>query len=147
MMESTLPSHIMFYRTPIPTLETPPQETPIPSRKAASSAAAELDAASEPLPPSKPQLATIFGSVSTADIAESIKAVLATTRGGTRVVISAEDVTILAGGNEGLEHQEQGIEGDRIKALGEFQVEARVKGGDPVVRTVTVRAQEAIAEA
>jgi len=113
------------------------------NRRAATSAAAELDAASEPSSrPAKPQLATIFGSVSTADIAESIKAILAETEEGARVVIGAEDITILPDESEQSEYQENGIEGDRLKALGDFQVEVRVKGVDPVVRTVSVRAQE-----
>jgi len=143
-MEAALPSHIIFYRTPIPEPESPAQESLSRPRRAASSAAAELDAASEPLKPPKPQLTTIFGSVSTADIAESIKAVLAQTRQGARVVIGPEDITILADEDEQFGLKERGIEGDRLKALRDFQVEARVKGGDPVVRTVSVRAQESI---
>ena len=66
---------------------------------------------------------------------------MAETKDGARVVIGAEDVTILREDGEEARHQERGIEGDRIKALGDFRVEARVKGGDPVVRTVSVRAQ------
>lgn len=91
-------------------------------------------------------MATFFGSVSTADIAESIRAVLAQARHGARVVIGPEDITILAEKDERLELQDIGIEKDRIKALGDFKVEARVKGGDAVTRTVSVRAQENIPE-
>lgn len=143
-MEAALPSHILFYRTPIPEPEPPPPQEPPIRRRAASSAAADLDLASDPLPkPPKAQVTTIFGSVSTADIAESIKEVLAQTAEGARVVLGPEDVTILQ-----LEsnYQDNGIEGDRLKALGDFQVEARVKGGEPVVRIVTVRPQEAVSE-
>lgn len=144
-MEFFLPSHIIFYRTPIP--ESEPPEVPSRPRRAVSSAAADLDAASEPLPkPPKPHLATIFGSVSTADIADSIKALLAQNSQGARVVLGAEDVRILEEENEVLGHQDRGIEGDRLKALGEFRVEARIKGGDAVVRTVSVRAQESVPE-
>lgn len=97
-----------------------------------------------PLPkPAQPQLTYIFGSVSTADMAESIRAVLAGTTEGARVVIGAEDITIIHGEGDELGHQERGIEGDRLKVLGEFQVEVRVKGGEPAVRTVSVKAQEA----
>ena len=96
--------------------------------------------------PTKPQLATIFGSVSTADVAESIKAVLAETREGARVVIGPEDITIIQREDMEKERQERGIEGDRLKALGEFQVEVKVKGGDPVLKTVSVRAQESTPE-
>ena len=68
-----------------------------------------------------------------------MKALLSQTEEGARVVLAAEDVKILV--PEGVEAQDVGIEGDRVKALGEFQVEARVKGGEAVVRTVRVKAQ------
>ena len=142
-MEALVPSRIIFYRTPIPEPEPQSQEPPPRPRRAASSAAADLDAASDPLPqPAKPQLTTIFGSVSTAEIAESIKAVLVESKDGARIVLGAEDITILQDKSKGREQQDEGIDGDRLKALGDFQVEARVKGGDPVLRTVSVRAQE-----
>lgn len=117
-------------------------------RRAASPAAAELEAASEPLlkpsKPPKPQLATIYGSVSTTEIAESIRALLAETREGARVVLAAEDVTLLQEEDveEGSQNQDHGIEGDRLKALGDFRVQVRVKGGEPVFRTVRVIAPE-----
>ena len=87
-------------------------------------------------------MAAIFGSVSTADIVESIKAVLAGTSEGARVVIGAEDITIIQNEHDEFGHQNNGVEGDRLKVLGDFQVEIRVKGGKPVVRTVSVKAQE-----
>ena len=68
-----------------------------------------------------------------------MKAMLSRTEEGARVVLAAEDVKILV--PEDVESQDIGVEGDRLKALGEFQVEARVKGGEAVVRTVSVRAQ------
>ena len=141
-MNASLPSNITFYRVPISEPEPQSQQIPSRPRRAASSAAADLDAASEPLSGiPKSQLVPIFGSVSTTDIADSIKAVLAETKDGARVVIGAEDVTILREDSEELRNQERGIEGDRIKALGNFRVEVRIKGGDPVVRTVSVQAQ------
>ena len=148
IMESLLPSHLIFYRTPISTPEEDTPELP-PSRprRAASPAAAELDAASEPLPkppkPPKPQLAPIFGSVSIADVADSFKTVLDQTEEGSRIVLGAEDIRFLEKEqHKDSESQETGIEGDRIKALGDFQVEAKVKGGNTVIRTVSVRAQD-----
>ncbi len=137
-MEAALPSHIIFYRSPITDPEPEIPESPTP-RRAASSAAAVLDAASEPLMPPKPPLATIYGSVSTADVVDSMKAMLSQTEEGARVVLAAEDVKLLV--PEDVEPQDIGIEGDRLKALGDFQVEARVKGGEAVVRTVSLRAQ------
>lgn len=145
MIEASLPPSLIFYRTPIsvPEPEAAVQEPPSRSRRSTSSAAAELDAASEPLPkPPKPQLDTIFGSVSTADMAESIKAILAESTEGARVVVGAEDITILQDEDDEFGHQYKGIEGDRLKVLGDFQVEVRVKGGETVVRTVSVKAQE-----
>ena len=82
-------------------------------------------------------MGAIYGSVSTADIAESIKAILANTEEGARVVLSAEDVTIIT--NEG---PMPGAEVDRLKALGEFEVDIRVKGGEAVRRFISVKAQE-----
>lgn len=88
-------------------------------------------------------MTTIFGSVSTADMAESIKAVLAQSTEGARVVVGAEDITIVQNQDDEFGHQDEGVEGDRLKALGDFQVEVRVKGGEAVVRIVSVKAQEA----
>ena len=142
-MEELLPSHIIFYRTPIPEADTQPQEQPPRPRKAASSAAADLDASSDPLPkPVEPEPVKIFGSVSTTDIAESIETLLAETAEGARIVVGAEDVTIVQAESKSPENQPKGVEGDRLKALGDFQVSARVKGGTPVIRTVSVRAQQ-----
>ncbi|KAL6718962.1 Fructose-bisphosphate aldolase 1 [Lecanora helva] len=147
ILEASLPNHLIFYRTPIPEQETPRPEPPSRPRRATSAAAADLDAASDPLPkPPKPQLATIFGSVSTADIAEAIKAVLAGTKEGKRIVVGAEDVMILQQVDDEGEVQERGVEGDRLKALGDFKVEIRVKGAEAVMRTVHVQAQESTPE-
>lgn len=131
---------MIFYRIPISDPETPIQATP-PSRVqgAASTAAAELAAASEPIPePPKPRLATIFEPVSTTDIAGAAKAVLAQSVEGAQVVLGAEDITIKGEGGEAA-----GIEGDSLKALGDFPIELRVKGGEPVHRVVSVKPQEA----
>ena len=76
-------------------------------------------------------------------MAESIKAVLAQTTEGARVVIGAEDIAIVQDKDDESGNQDKGIEGDRLKALGDFQVEVRVKGGEAVVRMVSVKAQEA----
>ena len=75
-------------------------------------------------------------------MAESIKAVLAEITEGSRIVIGAEDITIAQDEDDESRHGDRGIEGDRLKALGDFQIEVRVKGGEAVVRTVCVKAQE-----
>ena len=79
----------------------------------------------------------IHGSVSTADISEAVKAVLAQHEEGARVVLGPEDITISGEGGEG-----SGIEPGRIKALGTFTADVRVKGGEPIRRTIVVKAQE-----
>lgn len=78
----------------------------------------------------------IYGSVTTADIAESINALLAETEEGAKVVIGAHDVKIIR-----TEEESDG-ETDRLKTLGDFQVEIHVKGGGPVARTISIKAQE-----
>ena len=57
-------------------------------------------------------------------------------------MVGVEDVRILQDENDGFGHQDKGIEGDRLKVLGDFQVEIRVKGGEAVIRTVSVKPQE-----
>ena len=79
----------------------------------------------------------IYGSVSAADISEAVKSVLAQNEEGARIVLAAEDVTITEEGGEG-----SGIEPGRIKALGTFAVEIRVKGGESIKRSIVVQAQE-----
>jgi len=140
LMATTLPLQMIFYRVPVTDPGTPIQDTPSSKRQgAASTAAAELAAASDPIPePPNPQLAAILGCVSTADIAGAAKAVLAQSVEGAQVVLGAEDITIKGEGSEAA-----GIEGDTLKALGDFPVELRVKGGEPVHRVVSVKLQEA----
>ena len=131
MLSKVLPARLVFHRAAI--VEKEPDKgasnTSQPrSRRATSQAAQELDAASESAPTdqvatSAPQLQTIFGSVSTADVADTIKGLLAQDEESRRVVIGAEDIRFVG-------DTSQGVEGDRLKALGEFQVEMRIKGGD-----------------
>ncbi|KAL9125733.1 MAG: hypothetical protein Q9217_005104 [Psora testacea] len=139
ILDSMLPSHIIFYRVPIndPEPYASPSEIAAQQRRDASPAAAALAEASAAIKPPASEMKTIFGSVTTADMAENIKALLGVEEESARVVIGAEDISILGEGGEG-----SGIEGDRLKALGNFLVEVRVKGGEPVLRTVTVLAQE-----
>ena len=141
-MEATIPNQILFYRVPISDPK-PPSSSTGEQRKDASPAAAALAAASSPKSmvdvPTRAELETIFGSVSTSDMAEAIKAVLAGDDESARVVIAAEDIKIIGdGGMTGA------IEGDRLKALGEFEVEIRVKGGGVMRRVVCVKAQDEV---
>lgn len=79
----------------------------------------------------------IYGSVSLVDIAEKVRIALGATDEGARVVIEPEDIKIMDNEGRGAE-----AEGDRIKALGDFPVEIRVKNGVAVKRIVRISAQE-----
>ena len=143
IIATNVPRYIDFYRTPIsaPTPEKAP--TYIPKRSyqdSVSSAAGDFAAASEPEP--KPQMTPIFGSVSTTEIATSIKAVLSLKaesgdEEAARVVLNADDITIVQD-----DDADSTIEAGRIKALGNFAIDIRVKGGEAVRRMVRVKAQE-----
>ena len=87
-------------------------------------------------PPLIPPPVIIYGSVSSADIAESVKALLHETEDGARVVVGAEDIRILR--SEGQEI----VETDRLKTLGEFAIDIQIKGGDAIRRTVTIKAED-----
>lgn len=86
-------------------------------------------------PSAKAELIPIYGSVSTADIADAARVALSVDDEGRRVVLGPEDITIVR-----ERATEDGMEPGRIKALGNFAVELRVKGGSLVRRTVSVRA-------
>lgn len=91
------------------------------------------------MPPPKPQPISIFGSVSTADIIDSIKAILSETSEGGRVVLGPEDVKII---REKELEADSDVGADRVKVLGDFEVNILAKGGSAVRRTVSVRAEE-----
>ncbi|KAL8765977.1 MAG: hypothetical protein Q9209_007124 [Squamulea sp. 1 TL-2023] len=134
IIEALTPPEIVFYRVPIVT----PEPEPAPPEPVGSSInAIGGEAPVRNVLQSKPSITRIFGSVSTADMAESIKAVMAASEEGARVVLAPEDVRIDEAASEDL-----GIEVDRLKALGEYKIEIRVKGVDPVRRRVSIRAQE-----
>lgn len=124
-----LPANIDFYRTPIATpAATPQRHSPsIPTSSALSAAALE---GVEPESPSK---VSIYGSVTTSDIASNLKAILAEDEEGARVVLSPEEILFV----------EEGEEYDRVKHLGVFEIDIRVKGATDVIRrTIKVNAQE-----
>ncbi|KZF21143.1 hypothetical protein L228DRAFT_248915 [Xylona heveae TC161] len=132
ILTTVVPERIEFYRTPI---AVPREEkaTPKSRSRAVNSAAADLAAASEPAPGQ--EVVGIHGSVSTADIASSIKALLGGNQETARVVLSAEDIHFV-----GRRRQQGEGETDRVKELGDFEVEIRLKGAPGVVRrTVSIQ--------
>ncbi|KAI4086505.1 MAG: hypothetical protein LQ339_009032 [Xanthoria mediterranea] len=135
LIEAQVPSDIIFYRVPIVVPEPEPA-TPEPVGNSINAIGGEAPV--RKALESEPSITRIFGSVSTADIVESIKAILLASEDGARVVLAPENVKI-----KEKEGQDLGIELDRLKALGEFEIEIRVKGVDPLQRRVVIRAQEA----
>ncbi len=131
-MAASLPSEIVFYRTPISSEDLPnDKSTESPNDEHTPDLTAGMQ------PPAQANVVAIYGSVSTADIADAARVALAMDEEGKRIVLGPEDVTILQ-----ERATENGMEPGRIKALGTFVVDLRVKGGNPVRRTVNVRAQE-----
>ncbi|KAL9038090.1 MAG: hypothetical protein Q9180_003343 [Flavoplaca navasiana] len=135
IIEAQVPSEMIFYRVPIavPEPERAPHEPVGTSINAVGG-----DAPVRKAPESVPSATRIYGSVSIADIADSIKAILATNEESARVVLAPEDIKI-----DESESEDVGIDADRLKALGEYQIEIRVKGMDPIQRRVNIRAQDA----
>lgn len=128
IMTAIIPPEMIFYRTPIAVQE---QEAPPESPKLLKTPDIKTL-----LRPSKPKLIKIYGSVSTVDISEIVKSILAQDQEGVRIVLGPEDVSIVE------EWEDNGIEPGRIKALGTFAVDISVKGGEVIRRTVIVKAQE-----
>lgn len=131
-MAAVVPPELIFYRTPIVTHEN---QSPAESPKIIQTPDIQTLLQSSAKP--KPKPTTIYGSVSTADISESVKSILAQHEEGSRIVLGPEDVQIVEDNGEA-----SGFEPHRIKALGSFRVDILVKGGEAVRRTVVVKAQE-----
>lgn len=67
---------------------------------------------------------SIYGSVSTTDIAATIKAILAEDQEGARVVLSPEDISFV----------KKVEDSDRVKNVGVYEIEINLKGATDVVR-------------
>jgi hypothetical protein len=124
-----LPDNLDFYRTPISsTSATTQRRSPSVSATSAISAAAE-----EVARPQTSQKIKIHGSVTTTEIADNIRAVLARDGEGALVVLTPEDITVTS--------QEE--EKDRVKHLGIFDIDIKIKGAENAVRrTIRVNAVE-----
>lgn len=80
-----------------------------------------------------PKKTTIYGAVSTADIAANLKAILAEDEAGTRVILSPEHISFV----------EETSDKDRVKQVGVFEIEIRLSGApDSIRRTIRVNAKE-----
>jgi len=129
IISKLLPQNIDFTRAPI--VSTPPApQRHSPSIPAASAISA---AAQEAARPKGPQEVNIYGSVTTTDIVENLKAILAEDGEGSRVVLTPDDIVFVI----------KGEEKDRVKHLGTFEIDIKVKGATSAVRrTITIKTQE-----
>ncbi|KAF2997574.1 hypothetical protein E8E13_002000 [Curvularia kusanoi] len=86
---------------------------------------------------SKPKLSAnaIYGSVSTADVAATLKAALAHNDEAARVILNESDIRFVT--------DTEGGDAQRVKELGVFKIEIQVPGAaQPLVRTVRVKAKD-----
>lgn len=121
ILSKLLPAKITFHRTPLV-----PQTARKPNNKAGLKAAIEDNL----------QEAAIYGSVTRIDIVNAIKTLLKEDERGANIVLGAEDVAIVS-----RQGRNFGVESDRVKALGNFTIEIRIKGEEPIRRTVNVKEQ------
>ena len=128
-MTAVIPPEMIFYRTPIAVQEQ--KESPVSVRTP------DIKTLLQPLGKPEPKPIKIYGSVSTMDISDSVRSILAQDEEAVRIVLGPEDVSIAEEADD-----DNGIEPGRIKALGSFAVDIRVKGGEAIRRTAIVRAQE-----
>ncbi|KAL8919753.1 MAG: hypothetical protein Q9208_006619 [Pyrenodesmia sp. 3 TL-2023] len=140
LIEDLVPQEMVFYKTPI--LAAPEPEAPSPATEPLGNSINAIGGqvpmpVQQRAPEPKNLITKIFGSVSTADMVDTIKAVLAEDEEAARVVLSPGDIVL----DEKVD-EERGVEADRLKALGEWKVEIRLKGVEPVRRMVSLRAQE-----
>lgn len=152
LIETVVPQSLEFARsvmvhpvvTPLPATPPPEEiETQPPTTANATAEVAEgpLTASSSPESDLKPN---IYGSVSTADIATSIRTLLAlnpeANEKGAAGTVSAEDVTFVTGDGTDRSAGER----DRVKRTGTYEISIRVRGhSDVVKRSVSVIGEEA----
>ena len=99
-MKEAIPSHVDFYRQPI-----------LPDETASAEAA--------------PAGTNIYGSVTSADVATSIKALLASSELAGRVVLADEDINFT---------NAEAASAGRVKQLGDFEVEIKIKGRQETIK-------------
>ncbi|RDL42223.1 uncharacterized protein BP5553_02202 [Venustampulla echinocandica] len=115
---------VEFHRTPIPTSHLAPKKLSpsLPANAAVSGSGRGAQI---------PQNASIYGSVSTADIAADINTILAGNEEGAGIILSPEDISFV----------KEAEEKDRIKHLGTFEIDIRLRGAPSAIRrTIKVSA-------
>lgn len=143
LLISTVPTVLTFYRRPLSQPQSPastadhPSSSPEEDRQndASRSPKTTSQISEGPSPDAKGN--SIYGSVSTADIAEKIRKILLRDEHAKVVSVAVENIWFM----KPEKGEDQKIEDNRVKVLGDFRIGLRVKGGTPVVRTVSVRSQ------
>jgi hypothetical protein len=146
LLEIFVPQRLDFYRQPIPEEIKEPEPEPEKlkrTRNMGSGAAADLFAArlqaDIPEPPKVPKGAkAIYGSVSTQDVLNAVRAAMGNNDESARVIIAEEDVHFVDAGSAATEES-----GRVVKHIGDFFVEIKVKGAEAgIQRLVKVNVQE-----
>ena len=139
-----VPPRMDFYRQPIAEEKKPEPESPVEEKKRPQfgGAAGDLLAArmrqSEKAKEESSGPRAIYGSVSTNDVLVALRAAMANNDEAARVVLHEDDVKFV-----NLPEME-GLEAERVKYIGDFIVEIRVRGAEqPVRRVVKIVPQEA----
>jgi ribosomal protein L9 len=128
LLDTFIPPTIDFARQRIE------QEKDAKPRYGASGAADVLTAAAMGTK-SKVSSNAIYGSVSTADIAATLKAGLAHNDEAARVIVNEADIRFVDGTEDG--------DAQRVKELGVFKVEIQLPGAtEPLVRNIRVKAKD-----
>lgn len=134
LMDILLPPEIVFYRTPIPSDEKDDSEPAVNPSKDIHTP--DSSATLEPSARESPTVTPIYGSISVLDIRIAVQELLARDEDGKRIVPS---VSII---HEKEKDGDDRFNSSRIKALGSFPVNIRVKSGSPLRRTIVVKASE-----
>ncbi|KAH7400663.1 hypothetical protein DE146DRAFT_653595 [Phaeosphaeria sp. MPI-PUGE-AT-0046c] len=125
LIDTFVPNTIDFYRQRIE------QDSQSRQQVGASGAADVLTAAAMASRP-KASVNAIYGSVSTAEIVQTIRGALAHNDEAARVILNEADVAFVTG--------HEGEDTSRVKQLGVFQIGIRVPGTEePLVRNIRVR--------
>lgn len=134
LVELFVPRRIDFYRQPI--MEEKEDE-PVDSRSRAQFGGVTGDLIAARMPRPKPKFQAIYGSVATHDVLVALRAAMGNNDEAARVVLHEDDLQFVDLPNVG------GAEASRVKHVGDFSIEIRVRGLDVAVRrTVRVIPQE-----
>lgn len=131
LVEIFVPPRLEFYRQPIVEEKEPEETTAEKKRPQFKGAAGDLLAArasSAEAEKKKDKLQAIYGSVSIQDVLNAIRAMMANNDEAARVVLHENDIHFV-----GLPEVED-AEAGKLKHIGEFTFEVRMKGSDKVVK-------------